>query len=194
MEKAVIYVAGCPDAYPVEFYNAETGAYEGVIPQLLRRFSQHICRLAFPCAFCHRCLCKHAEKPGCNQIPNPSHTQKKDSAGRRQQDGRPPHNFPSHSALSHHALTGTSSPATSGIIFPYSIVMRSYPDKLHISSLLSSVSFLYVHTAPLFLRIAPVSLFQISQYETGMLLPCSRAGCMLRQQQFSIRTRVQSSR
>lgn len=40
MEKAVIYVAGCPDAYPVEFYNAETGAYEGVIPQLLRRFSQ----------------------------------------------------------------------------------------------------------------------------------------------------------
>lgn len=40
MEKAIIYVAGNPDAYPVEYYDRETEAYQGVIPQLLQRFSQ----------------------------------------------------------------------------------------------------------------------------------------------------------
>lgn len=40
MEKAVVYVAGNPDAYPVEYYDARSGQYQGMIPELLRRFSQ----------------------------------------------------------------------------------------------------------------------------------------------------------
>lgn len=40
MEKAIIYVAGNPDAYPVEYYDPQTELYQGVIPRLLRRFSQ----------------------------------------------------------------------------------------------------------------------------------------------------------
>lgn len=40
MEEIVIYVAGNPDSYPVEYYDAESGAYQGVIPDLLRAFSQ----------------------------------------------------------------------------------------------------------------------------------------------------------
>ena len=38
-EKAIVYVAGNPDAYPLEYYNEKTEAYEGVIPELLREFS-----------------------------------------------------------------------------------------------------------------------------------------------------------
>ena len=38
-EKAVIYVAGNPDAYPVEYYDADSQIYEGVIPHLLQEFS-----------------------------------------------------------------------------------------------------------------------------------------------------------
>ena len=40
MEKVVIYVAGNPDLYPLEYYNTETETYEGAIPRLLARFSQ----------------------------------------------------------------------------------------------------------------------------------------------------------
>lgn len=36
----VLYVAGNPDAYPVEYYDASTDSFEGVIPELLRRFSE----------------------------------------------------------------------------------------------------------------------------------------------------------
>ncbi len=39
MADAIIYVAGNADAYPVEFYDADTGRYEGMIPELLREFS-----------------------------------------------------------------------------------------------------------------------------------------------------------
>lgn len=37
--RPVIYVAGNPDAYPLEYYDRESGCYQGVIPQLLARFS-----------------------------------------------------------------------------------------------------------------------------------------------------------
>lgn len=40
MEKDIIYIAGNPSAYPLEYYDAETGQYEGMVPELLRRFSQ----------------------------------------------------------------------------------------------------------------------------------------------------------
>lgn len=40
MKDAVIYVAGDPNAYPVEYYDEETGAYQGMIPELLRQFSE----------------------------------------------------------------------------------------------------------------------------------------------------------
>lgn len=40
MEKVVIYVAGNPDLYPLEYYDTETQTYEGVIPRLLARFSE----------------------------------------------------------------------------------------------------------------------------------------------------------
>lgn len=40
MEEIVIYVAGNPGSYPVEYYDSESGAYQGVIPELLRAFSQ----------------------------------------------------------------------------------------------------------------------------------------------------------
>ncbi len=39
-EKTIIYVAGNPDAYPVEYYNEDSQTYEGVIPGLLRDFSE----------------------------------------------------------------------------------------------------------------------------------------------------------
>lgn len=39
-EKNVIYFAGNPDAYPLEYYNKDTKTYEGVIPQLLKEFSE----------------------------------------------------------------------------------------------------------------------------------------------------------
>lgn len=35
-----IYVAGNPDFYPVEYYNSDTGCYEGMIPELLRSISE----------------------------------------------------------------------------------------------------------------------------------------------------------
>ena len=40
MENAVIYVAGDPEAYPVEYYDEQTGAYQGLIPALLERFGR----------------------------------------------------------------------------------------------------------------------------------------------------------
>ena len=39
-EKVLIYVAGNPDAYPLEYYD-DTGTYEGIIPQMLRSFSEN---------------------------------------------------------------------------------------------------------------------------------------------------------
>ena len=39
-EKALIYVAGNPDAYPLEYYSPNSKSFEGVIPQLLQEFSQ----------------------------------------------------------------------------------------------------------------------------------------------------------
>ena len=38
-EKAILYAAGNPDAYPLEYYDKESETYQGVIPQLLARFS-----------------------------------------------------------------------------------------------------------------------------------------------------------
>ena len=40
MEEIIIYVAGNPDAYPVEFYDSDTGTYQGMIPGLLEAFSE----------------------------------------------------------------------------------------------------------------------------------------------------------
>ena len=40
MENAVIYVAGDPEAYPIEYYDEQTGAYQGLIPALLERFGR----------------------------------------------------------------------------------------------------------------------------------------------------------
>ena len=37
--RVVIYVAGNPDAYPLEYYDRESETYQGLIPQLLRQFS-----------------------------------------------------------------------------------------------------------------------------------------------------------
>lgn len=38
-EKIMIYVAGNPEAYPVEYYDSRTDTYQGVIPQLFQEFS-----------------------------------------------------------------------------------------------------------------------------------------------------------
>lgn len=35
-----IYVAGCPDWYPVEYYDEDSESYEGVMPQLLERIGE----------------------------------------------------------------------------------------------------------------------------------------------------------
>lgn len=40
MSEAIIYAAGNPDAYPIEYYDSETGTYEGLIPELLKSFSE----------------------------------------------------------------------------------------------------------------------------------------------------------
>lgn len=40
MSEAIIYAAGNPDAYPIEYYDSETGSYEGLIPELLKSFSE----------------------------------------------------------------------------------------------------------------------------------------------------------
>lgn len=39
-EKSLIYVAGNPDAYPIEYFDADAHEYRGVIPELLREFSE----------------------------------------------------------------------------------------------------------------------------------------------------------
>lgn len=39
--KTVIYIAGNPDLYPLEYYDAETESYQGVLPQLYAQFSAH---------------------------------------------------------------------------------------------------------------------------------------------------------
>lgn len=38
-EKTLIYVAGNPDAYPLEYFDKDTQNYAGVIPELLAEFS-----------------------------------------------------------------------------------------------------------------------------------------------------------
>lgn len=38
-EKSLIYVAGNPSAYPLEYFDSDTQTFEGVIPRLLREFS-----------------------------------------------------------------------------------------------------------------------------------------------------------
>mgnify|MGYP001630947489 FL=1 len=38
-EKTLIYVAGNPDAYPLEYFDKDTQTYAGVIPELLAEFS-----------------------------------------------------------------------------------------------------------------------------------------------------------
>lgn len=40
MEQPIIYVAGAPDAFPLEYYDREAEAYRGMIPDLLARFGQ----------------------------------------------------------------------------------------------------------------------------------------------------------
>lgn len=40
MKETVIYVAGNPDAYPIEYYDTESGTYQGVIPELLQQFAE----------------------------------------------------------------------------------------------------------------------------------------------------------
>lgn len=38
-DEEAVYIAGNPDAYPVEYYNPYTRRYEGIIPELLKRIS-----------------------------------------------------------------------------------------------------------------------------------------------------------
>jgi len=40
VEQIIVYVAGNPDAYPLEYYDGEAQSYQGVVPELLRRFSE----------------------------------------------------------------------------------------------------------------------------------------------------------
>lgn len=40
MDKVIIYVAGNPNAYPLEYFNPESGMYKGMIPRLLQDFSE----------------------------------------------------------------------------------------------------------------------------------------------------------
>ena len=39
-DQGMIYVAGNPDAYPLEYYDSRTESYEGILPQLYEQFSQ----------------------------------------------------------------------------------------------------------------------------------------------------------
>ena len=39
MEEIIIYVAGDPNAYPVEYYDFRTETFQGMIPKLLEEFS-----------------------------------------------------------------------------------------------------------------------------------------------------------
>lgn len=48
MSKEVIYAAGNPDAYPIEYYDKDTESYQGLIPQLLAQFAEeHGCELRY---------------------------------------------------------------------------------------------------------------------------------------------------
>ena len=38
--KTVIYVAGNPSLYPLEYYDPETETYQGAIPAFLEQFAQ----------------------------------------------------------------------------------------------------------------------------------------------------------
>lgn len=38
-DKIIIYVAGNPDAYPLEYYDSQSETYKGVIPQIFKEFS-----------------------------------------------------------------------------------------------------------------------------------------------------------
>ena len=38
-EETIIYVAGNPELYPLEYYDPESGAYQGAIPDFLARFA-----------------------------------------------------------------------------------------------------------------------------------------------------------
>lgn len=38
-EKALVYVAGNPSGYPLEYYDPSSQSYQGVIPQLLEQFA-----------------------------------------------------------------------------------------------------------------------------------------------------------
>lgn len=38
-EKAIVYVAGNPDLYPLEYYDEKTGSFQGAIPELLADFA-----------------------------------------------------------------------------------------------------------------------------------------------------------
>lgn len=40
MAESLIYVAGNPSLYPIEYYDRETDSYQGVIPKLLEQFSE----------------------------------------------------------------------------------------------------------------------------------------------------------
>lgn len=40
MSKSLIYVAGNPSIYPIEYYDRTTDSYQGVIPELLEQFSE----------------------------------------------------------------------------------------------------------------------------------------------------------
>lgn len=40
MEPYIVYIAGNPNAYPLEYYDPDFQAYRGVIPELMERFSQ----------------------------------------------------------------------------------------------------------------------------------------------------------
>ena len=37
--KIIIYIAGNPNAYPIEYYNSQSKTFDGVIPRLLNEFS-----------------------------------------------------------------------------------------------------------------------------------------------------------
>ena len=38
-DRVILYVAGNPDAYPLEYYDAASETYQGVLPQLLQQFA-----------------------------------------------------------------------------------------------------------------------------------------------------------
>ncbi len=38
-DKIIVYVAGNPNSYPMEYYDSQTKTYKGVIPQILKEFS-----------------------------------------------------------------------------------------------------------------------------------------------------------